>query len=86
MLHIKDWLKRNFKNNVSNKPFKKLGGMFCDGIILPRLGQLFAKYNEYEAFLRYFGLQVQKISPAQIEDCIYVRLEDSANAFTTEFV
>ena len=44
MLHIKGWLER-FKENLSNKKFKKLGGMFCDGIILPRLVCLFEKYN-----------------------------------------
>lgn len=57
MLHIKDWLER-FKEKASSKKFKKLGGMFCDGIILPRLACLFEKYNQYEAFLRQHGLQV----------------------------
>ncbi len=37
MLQIKEWLERNFKDRTSSKPFIKLGGMFCDGIILPRL-------------------------------------------------
>ena len=59
--------------------------MFCDGIILPRLAMLFSKYNYYEAFLRGCGIEVQKISPAQIQGYVYVRLEDSANAFTEEF-
>jgi hypothetical protein len=64
MLHIKDWLTRNFKDKISKAKFKKLGGMFCDGIILPRLAILFPKYNMYEAFLRGCGMEVQKISPA----------------------
>ena len=88
MLHIKDWLKKNFADKLSKKKktkFKKLGGMFCDGIILPRLAKLFPKYNFYEAFLRGCGMEVQKISPAQVKCCVYVRLEDSANAFTEEF-
>ena len=85
MLHIKDWLDKNFGGKLSKKKFKKLGGMFCDGIILPRLAKLFPKYNFYEAFLRGCGMEVQKISPAQVKSCVYVRLEDSANAFTEEF-
>lgn len=64
MLHIKDWLTKNFKDQPSTQKFKKLGEMFCDGIILPRLAQIFPKYNHYEAFLRGCDIQVQKISPA----------------------
>lgn len=84
MLHVKDWLRKSFDKQIKYQ-FKKLGGMFCDGIILPRLALLFPKYNQYEAFLRGCDMQVQKISPAQVKGCIYVRLEDSANAFTKEF-
>lgn len=58
MPHIKDWVTRNFNHKRSSKPFKKLGGMFCDGIILPRLAELFPSYNDYEAFLRGHKLQV----------------------------
>ena len=58
MLPIKDWLKNNFKDKLSKNKFKKLGGMFCDGIILPRLAKLFPKYNDYEAFLRLYKLEV----------------------------
>ena len=58
MLHIKDWLRKNFADKLSKKKFNKLGGMFCDGIILPRLAVLFPKYNEYEAFLRLHKLEV----------------------------
>jgi len=58
MLHITEWLEKNFTDKKSQKKFEKLGEMFCEGIILPRLVQLFPKYNEYEAFLRSHGLQV----------------------------
>ena len=58
MLHIKDWLKKNFGDKLSKKKLTKLGGMFCDGIILPRLAMLFPKYNMYEAFLRGCGMEV----------------------------
>ena len=58
MFHIKEWLSDNFKNQLSKQKFKKLGGMFCDGIILPRLAKLFPKYKMYEAFFRGCGLEV----------------------------
>ena len=37
MLHIKKWLQDNFSDKLSKQKFKKLEGMFCDGILLPRL-------------------------------------------------
>jgi hypothetical protein len=58
MLHIKDWLRKNFLNKKSKKTFKKLEGMFCDAILLPRLAILFPKYKDYEIYLRSKGLQV----------------------------
>jgi hypothetical protein len=44
MLHIKDWLFKNFADKKSKEKFKKLGEMFCDGILLPRLAMLFPTY------------------------------------------
>ena len=37
MLYIKDWLYKNFNMKLSKGQFQKLGEMFCDGIIMPRL-------------------------------------------------
>ena len=79
------WLERNFKDKNSNKEFEKLGTMFCDGILLPRLEQLFVTYNDYEAYLREMGIQVQKISVSHVQGLIYIRLEDSANTINEEF-
>jgi hypothetical protein len=55
MLHIKAWLRKNFFDNSKEK-FKKLEGMFCDAILLPRLVILFPKYKDYEIYLRNKGL------------------------------
>ena len=79
MLHIDAWLEKNFKSRKSTKNFEKLGNVFCDGILLPRLAMLFHKYADYEAYLRNKGLQVQKISVSHNKGLVYVRLEDSAN-------
>ena len=57
-MHITNWLENNFKHKRSKKKFEKIGGIFCDGILLPRLAILFPKYVDYEAFLRNKGLQV----------------------------
>jgi hypothetical protein len=51
MLHIKEWL-NFFKSHKTDKPFSKVKGMFCDGIILPRLKKLFPKYLDFEIYLR----------------------------------
>jgi len=56
MLHIKDWLKKNFAAKMSKENFRKLEGMFCDAILLPRLAMLFPKYKDYEIYLRSKGL------------------------------
>jgi len=56
LLHIKEWLKTNFQHKQSKNKFKKLEGMFCDCILLPRLVSLFPTYNDYEAKLRSKGL------------------------------
>ena len=85
MLQIKDYL-NHFKEMQLKKPFEKVDGIFCDGIILPRLEQLFSTYKDFEAAFHFAGVQVQKISPAQKEGFVYVRLLDSANAFTVESV
>jgi hypothetical protein len=42
----------------SNDPFTKVGGIFCDGIILPRLVQLFSTYKDFEAAFHSAGIQV----------------------------
>ena len=85
MLQIQAYLD-HFKEVQSKDPFEKVDGIFCDGIILPRLEQLFSTYKDFEAAFHSAGIQVQKISPAQKEGFVYVRLLDSANAFTVEFV
>jgi hypothetical protein len=51
MLHIKKWL-NSFETYKTDKPFSKVEGMFCDGIILPRLKKLFPKYVDFETYLR----------------------------------
>ena len=56
MLYIDKWLVENFKEKKNEKKFKKLGAIFCDGILLPRLTMLFKKYNDFEVFLRGKGL------------------------------
>lgn len=56
MLHIKDWLRKNFAEKKSKEMFKKLGGIFCDAILLPRLVKLFPTYKDYEIYLRSKGL------------------------------
>lgn len=85
MLQIQDYL-NHFKEMQSKESFEKVDGIFCDGIILPRLGQLFSIYKDFEAAFHSAGIQVQKISPTQKEGFVYVRLLDSANAFTVEFI
>ena len=57
-MRIDFWLEKNFKQYKNKQTFKKLGNMFCDGILLPRLAMLFEKYSDYEAYLRGMGLQV----------------------------
>jgi hypothetical protein len=81
MLHIKEWLS-SFKGCKTSEPFCKVKGMFCDGIILPRLRRLFPKYADFEIYLRKRNLSVQKVCPASVKGCVYIRLEDSDNKFT----
>ena len=78
-MRIDSWLEKNFKQYKNKQTFKKLGNMFCDGILLPRLAMIFGKYSDYEAYLRGMGLQVQKISSSHVYGLVYIRLEDSAN-------
>lgn len=40
----------------SRKPFKKVKETFCDGIILPRLQQLFKTYNDFQAAFHSAGI------------------------------
>ena len=68
------------------KKFEWVGHIFCDGIIVPRL-PCFASNNEYQAFLEKHGrLEIQKMSDAANPYCLYVRLLDSTNQFTEEFI
>lgn len=46
MLNIKDYLS-TFKEMHSHELFKKLKKIFCDGMVLPRLEQLFKTYNDF---------------------------------------
>ena len=75
-----------FKNYKNEKSFELLGGIFCDGIIITKLKELFATQREMQIYLGSKGLCIQSISPAAIKDCYYVRFEDSQNEFTEEFI
>ena len=57
MLYIQDYL-NNFKEMQSKELFEKVDGIFCDGIILPRLEQLFSTYKDFEAAFHSEGVQV----------------------------
>ena len=62
--------------------------MYCDGIIMLKLKQIFPKQTDLKVFLEGKGreLQIQKICESQYENCYYIRLEDSANEFNEEFI
>jgi hypothetical protein len=38
--------------------FEKIDGIFCDGIIIPRLKKLFSTYTDFEAAFHSAGIQV----------------------------
>ena len=55
MLHIRDYL-ANFKGMHSRKLFERVKKIFCDGMILPRLQQIFATYNDFQAAFHSAGI------------------------------
>jgi hypothetical protein len=57
MFHSDDYL-ANFRDMQMNQLFEKVNGMFCDGIILPRLPQLFVTYKDIEVAFHAAGIQV----------------------------
>lgn len=46
MLKMGEWLK-NFKDNKTEEPFKKVGSMFCDGFIISKVIFLYPKQNDF---------------------------------------
>ena len=57
MLLIQDYL-NHFKEMQTTRPFEKVDGIFCDGIILPRLERLFSTYKDFETAFHSAGIQV----------------------------
>jgi len=55
MLYIRDYLS-NFKEMRSRELFKKVKKIFCDGMILPRMEQLFKTYNDFQATFHSAGI------------------------------
>ena len=55
IMHVRDYLD-NFKDVRSRWPFEKVKTIFCDGMILPRLLQLFSTYNDFEATFHSAGI------------------------------
>ena len=55
IMHIRDYLD-SFRSMCSHVPFAKVKGIFCDGMILPRLLQLFSTYNDFEATFHSAGI------------------------------
>ena len=54
-MHIRDYLE-GFSDMRSRTPFKKVNPTFCDGMILPRLEQLFKTYNDFQAAFHSAGI------------------------------
>jgi hypothetical protein len=69
----------------SKQFFEKIDGIFCDGIIIPRLKTLLKIYKLRSgiSFSWYSSLED---SSSIKERFLYVRLLDSVNAFTVESI
>ena len=55
IMHVRDYLS-GFKEMRSSELFKKVKATFCDGMILPRLEQLFKTYNDFQAAFHSAGI------------------------------
>ena len=55
MLDIRDYL-GSFKDMHSRELFERVKTIFCDGVILPRLQQLFGTYNDFQVAFHSAGI------------------------------